>query len=648
MAQEQTCDERTASERSVPDSAHAWSIGCDFDHSLGTDGQSNALSAFCVTLYNEKRQALEATFRSILVAVNYCLLRQPGLHGAFVVCLIADGRDAVDPDILQWLHTLRVTARSVKTASEEFFLEAHSAESPLLQLEGSALAKTVSARGFHTVVCIKDNNLGKLQSHALFFETICTRMQPEFVFQIDVGTVLASNTIFKLLERLRLRPELAAVAPRVMPAVPASNEGFLAQWQYADFAARKAILWPFELATGHLSVIPGQTCVFRWRALHTVRTVGEVDKPADPLSDYLCGMDTLGCLGRIMYLAEDRVIGSRIVLAARSDWKLGYSPDASAETDACTSLRELLRQRRRWNNSEMATRVWLVGQVPDILRRTDRNARQNGRFALAAFSQAILAAREFFLPAQLVAALAALVPASRGLPRGLPALLFTMWLMSLGAWIVVETVVGKPCPLKLPIRWKTVRRDLYWVSAALFLVILVFTVPLPCTVALLVPALCLPNVCIVLPRSGVASAALARAFYLPHLAMAALLSCYSLWRLDDVSWGTKGLQTAVTKSACSARLRKCRNTSFCAWVFANSVTAFVAIMVRGSMSQRLNPVLAILGTLELVMIIIALLRLIIQAVGDSGRIAEKRRCEQGDEKRLLTRLQELSTARGDK
>jgi chitin synthase len=556
---------------------------------------TSPLSAFCVTLYNEKRSAVAATLRSITAAVDYCYRHDPSLERPSVLCLIADRRNAVDPELLTWLGTTGMLNPAPVRLSDT---ELHCQASPNL----------------HTIVCIKDSNLGKLHSHALFFGTLCQQMRPQFCFQVDAGSTLKPDIVLKLIHRLRDRPDVAAVAPRVMPAAPAADVGFLAHWQYADFAGRKGVLWPFELATGHLGVIPGQTCVLRWRALRTAQSEDATTGMADPLTGYLSGGDRHGCLARLMYLAEDRVIGNQLVLASDREWKLDYDPDACAETDSCTGLSELLRQRRRWNNSEMASRWWLLSQLPGTMRRTDRSAAQNRRFALAVFAQAALALREFLLPAQFVAILAVLFPWSATPPGGLVAMLPVAWLITAGAWVLAECLAAikrDPAPTRAARR---LCRILHWASTGLFVAAALLALPLPCTIVLLAPTLYLLGMGLVLPRAGLLPAAQARLFHLPHLAVATALSCYSFWNLHDASWGTKGLRTVEASVECRSRLRRWRNIILCIWLAANGGAITAALRLHGLLATRLNPVAELFAALDGLLVVVSLWYLIARRV----------------------------------
>ena len=571
------------------------------------------VSAFCVTVYNEKCSAVEATLRSIVAAVNHGYERDSNLLGPSVICLIADGRTAMDPELPLWLRKIGVlSANPIRLFDTELHIQVHGTGSALLEGMPEAAVSTPPSHALRTMVCIKGSNRGKLHSHALFFGTLCQHMRPRFCFQVDAGTTLTPEVVLRLIRRLRDRPEVAAVAPRVMPAPPEPDAGFLTQWQYADFAVRNGVLWPFELATGHLSVIPGQTCVFRWRALRGMRPEGAAQDMTDPLSAYLNGADHRDCLARVMYLAEDRVIGNQVVLAAGRQWQLDYAPEAAAETDSCTGPAELLRQRRRWNNSEMANRWWLLRQLAGTLRRTDRTAAQNRRFVLAVCSQIVLAAREFLLPAQLVAILAVLLRSLSSPSGRIATVLTTVWLLTASAWALVEWVAAGADPPKRASVVGRLCRFLRWGSTALFVATASVAVPFPCTLVLLAPAVYLPSIGLVLPRAGLMSAVQARMFYLPHLVAATALSCYSFWNLHDVSWGTKGLRMAADTRESRRRLRHWRNVILYLWLATNGAAAAAASSLNGWLSTRSNPVAEIFALLDLVLAAVSLLYLTVR------------------------------------
>src|SRR5262249_44725811 len=71
-------------------------------------------------------------------------------------------------------------------------------------------------------------------------------------------------------------------------------------------------------------------------------------------------------------------------------------------TDACDTFGELLRQRRRWQNSALAVRLWLWGRVPAYLARSDKSLFDKARFSASMLWQGLLTASEVMSPAVLL------------------------------------------------------------------------------------------------------------------------------------------------------------------------------------------------------------------------------------------------------
>jgi cellulose synthase/poly-beta-1,6-N-acetylglucosamine synthase-like glycosyltransferase len=61
---------------------------------------------------------------------------------------------------------------------------------------------------------------------------------------------------------------------------------------------------------------------------------------------------------KVMFLAEDRVMGFELLSSKEKDHRLSFSTEATCYTDACDTADELLKQRRRWINSAFVCRNW--------------------------------------------------------------------------------------------------------------------------------------------------------------------------------------------------------------------------------------------------------------------------------------------------
>lgn len=544
-------------------------------------------AAFCITLYNERLAFLLKTLRSLLRALRYRHATTGTPYGA-CVCLVLDGIEKADPDLLAWLAATGLTRPDAMLRDGcEYHVSDHSLGALARQIEVGEGDEAESADAVQIVLCLKRRNRGKLHSHAVFFRDLCAWLQPEHCYQIDVGTTIAGDAIARLSTRLDSDPECAAIAPRVLIEAPSAPVRFLPAWQYVDFVMQKAVFWPFEVATGHLGVIPGQFCVFRWSALRGdgVGCFGVAEDA--PLHAYLRGMSSHKPLERVMYLAEDRVMGGEIVIAPRRIWRLRYAADVVATTDACVSMGELFRQRRRWHNSTLACRAWLFAAWPGLLRRRDRPARNKIKFSLAMLGQLLLTVRDLTAPAYLACsalALSKIVASSQGaagaaMQIGLCAALALAVLLSIGG------------PLRSTAAVSGARVIAGWSVYALLAGACLLVLPLSALVVLFTPVLISQGAMLRLAR-GEPKAVLAnmQVFALTNLVMTSCLSAYAIWNLHDVSWGTKGLTTLKAEDQASRRLVCARWVAVSVWIGLNIALVVAGCVFGGATSPLLNPV----------------------------------------------------------
>lgn len=545
-------------------------------------------AAFCITLYNERLASLLKTLRSLLQS----LAHQADVRGFSdaCLCLMIDGLDTTDPDLLAWLKAKDLTRRDAQLWDGcEFHISDHALDDLRRQVglgpDGEPCSAGATVR---VVLCIKRRNRGKLHSHAVFFRDICAWLQPEHCYQVDAGTTIAEDAIARLSARLDADPECAAIAPRVLIERPGVAARFLPAWQYVDFLMQKAVYWPFEVATGHLGVVPGQFCVFRWSALRGdgAGHAGVADDA--PLHAYLRGISSRKPLERVMYLAEDRVMGSELVMAPRRAWRLRYAADVVATTDACLSLGELFRQRRRWNNSTLACRAWLLAAWPRLLRRRDRPMRDKVGFGLAMLGQLLLTALDLTAPANLVCSVLALVrivasvPGSTGsgVQVGLGVALVLAALLSVGGSSRAGGLVGGV-------------RVASGLSACLLLATACLLVLPPLALVVLFAPTLISQVAMLRLARGEVRAVWANmhVFALTNLLTTTCLSAYAIWNLHDVSWGTKGLTTLKPEDKAPARLLRARAVAVGVWVALNLALIVAGCTLAGATSALLNPVI---------------------------------------------------------
>lgn len=569
----------------------------------------------CVTVYNEPSVALEATLCSLQEALAWAHERGHPGAGEACIAIIIDGCERADPALLNGLADRGLVRRPLQPPEghTRFFFSPRPAVG-------------TTAPGF--VVSLKGRNRGKLHSHALFFDRLCTRLQPELCFQVDCGTTIGAAAIAAMLDRFAKEPRLAALASRI--TTPAEAPGPLGRWQFMDFATQAAVAWPAEQASGYLSVLPGQFCGLRWEAIAggaapdpASAALGEADPGpavaaadrAAPLARYLRGLAPSTEFERVMFLAEDRVLGEELLLAGRT-WKLGYCVEAEATTDACCGLRELLRQRRRWNNGSSASRLWFVWQAAVSV------GTGHLRLVPALLWQLLTMAQQLARPAVLVCTgllvARAVGNAVQHGPLALPLVAASALLVALGM------ALGDAAQA----RWRQALRDAAFACAAACLVLMLGLVLAPGALALVL----MPQAGAVLLTAllfGTASRIVWRHAAEYHLIVNPLLQVvlwgYALARLGDTSWGTKGL----TNGRAGSQARRSRGlAALGAWAIVNLALVAWASSTPPFFFAGLDPLLEVAGALCATTLVLAVRRPSTRWRAGSGALVRCRRKEQ--------------------
>src|SRR6185295_14458620 len=202
-----------------------------------------------------------------------------------------------------------------------------------------------------------------------------------------------------------------------------------------------------------------------------------------------------------MYLAEDRVMGLNLVFSRGHRWRIAYIPSAVAITDSCETVTELLRQRRRWNNSALACRLWFWRSLWRQHRQKDPGVSRS-RNLLAGLAQLAVEGRDFLAPAIVVALLHAMYSwATAGPGAGRLIFVLSMW-----GIVALDLVANLPRVNRTttPGNGRPFRNMsfLLSISAAGMYLFFILNLPLPAMLVLLAPALGLIPLFKILPRSS--------------------------------------------------------------------------------------------------------------------------------------------------
>lgn len=348
--------------------------------------QIAAKDLLCLTVYNEPVAELQRSLTAVASALDFLAVDDAIAAREFGVSIIIDGARCAHQSVLAWLQQVDLL-ESVNSGWHFGFIS-------LSELSARAVPAPLKIPVW---VYIKAENRGKLDSHAQFFDRLCALLNPQRVYQLDVGTTIAPTALRETIATFIKNDNVGAISSRCAAVAPSIEDGIVPSWQFFDTTQQLSSQWPIECLTGYLSVIPGQFCAFRWNALYQN---GASDSP---LRHYLRGVDASSLYEKIMFLAEDRIIGQALTLAENKEWRIEYGVGVKAENDACATLPELMRQRRRWNNGANACRLDLLLKWPRLLLRHDRSPTQKAKFSLAMLWQLVLFLSQVLAPVCFVA-----------------------------------------------------------------------------------------------------------------------------------------------------------------------------------------------------------------------------------------------------
>ncbi|XUY25931.1 hypothetical protein RMR21_009985 [Agrobacterium sp. rho-8.1] len=535
----------------------------------------------CLTLYNEPAEALTKTLSGLIRNQLDLKRRRQSQTPSLVICIMLDGVQTLDPSTAALLEHLGFAS------AQQWMLEGN--EQPLLISAMSLSVNDLLVRlgqqampwngmRIRLLLCKKPLNRGKLDSHAWFFKTIAPLADPDFIVQIDAGSIPDDPCMGALLEHMSRHPHCVAAATHILTPSK-TDSSLLLNWQHNDFLWSKATDWPIGHALDYIEVVPGQCCMLRWSALR--QSPGSA---ADPLDVYLGATEDDGLLRRNLYLAEDRVLGLALVEATGA--AIHYVPAAVVKTDPCTSLDELLRQRRRWINSTVAARLTALSRLPDILSSPVLSwGRKSSIFLSILFGlyQTLLMlvwpGMSIFFVAYGARTVVSPFVGNADIPAlefAAGAAFFLCWALMLASMrhgLAEGGIFGK---------WKGAWLYLLLAVSVFGNFVAVATAPVA-VILLGILVLVVSAALIRLDRSIVSywhrwmpfQLLLAPAFSL-------YLTSYAFANISDVSWGTKGLSESRTRPGQRLRWRRVRDAILTSWVLASACLAlFLGLQTDG-------------------------------------------------------------------
>ncbi|RDW63041.1 Chitin synthase [Aspergillus mulundensis] len=297
-----------------------------------------------------------------------------------VVCVIFDGIEPCDKNTLDVLATIGVYQDGVmkrdvdgrETVAHVFEYTTQLSVTSTQQLIRPYANDPTNLPPVQMIFCLKQKNSKKINSHRWLLNAFSRILNPEVIILLDAGTKPGPKSLLALWEAFYNDKTLggacgeihAMLGPRwrkvLNPLVAAQN---------FEYKISNILDKPLEAAFGYVSVLPGAFSAYRYRAI-----MGR------PLEQYFHGDHTLSArLGKKgvegmnifkknMFLAEDRILCFELVAKAGFKWHLGYVKAAKGETDVPEGAAEFINQRRRWLNGSFAASLYAIMHFGRIYR----------------------------------------------------------------------------------------------------------------------------------------------------------------------------------------------------------------------------------------------------------------------------------------
>ncbi|KAH7121501.1 chitin synthase-domain-containing protein [Dactylonectria macrodidyma] len=339
----------------------------------------------CVTYYNEDKALLSRTLASLFKNMRQVHNSKKKFWKAggpawqkIVVCIVMDGIDHCDGDVLDILATMGVYQHnlcegetvfniptSIPTAAHLFEITTQLVVTGNQQLIRPSTDSDNNMPPVQLMLCIKAKNAGKINSHRWIFNAFSKQLNPDIVVTIDTGTYLKSNALPNLWEAFYNDQSLAGACGALH--VDLGNPSFeelsssllnpIVATQHFEYEVASQLERTMESSTGYLSVLPGAFSGYRYRAL-----------AGKPLSEYFCGDSAMRyepdskatkdiyTLNR--FLGDDRILAFEVVVKPGGRWHTGLVSNAEAYTDVPSNTTDFINQRRRWLNGAFAATIY--------------------------------------------------------------------------------------------------------------------------------------------------------------------------------------------------------------------------------------------------------------------------------------------------
>ncbi|KAK9464315.1 chitin synthase-domain-containing protein [Lipomyces arxii] len=341
-----------------------------------------------ITYYNEDKVLTARTLHGVMRNIReICRLKRTRFWHSngpawqkIVVSLIFDGIDPCDKLVLDMLATIGLYQDGVmrkdidghETVAHIFEYTTQFCVTEHMELLSPSPDSSDNLPPVQMILCLKQKNAKKINSHRWLFNAIGKTLNPEVCILLDAGTKPNTGSLLALWEAFYNDRNLGGACGEIHAMLGKYKSHLINPFvaaQNFEYKISNILDKPLESSFGYISVLPGAFSAYRYQAIE-----------GEPLQQYFHGDHTLAArLGKNgiqgmniftknMFLAEDRILCFEVTFKKGCKWHLAYVKAAKAETDVPDGAPEFISQRRRWLNGSFAASVYAVMHFAKMYR----------------------------------------------------------------------------------------------------------------------------------------------------------------------------------------------------------------------------------------------------------------------------------------
>ncbi|KAM7201525.1 chitin synthase 1 [Rhypophila sp. PSN 637] len=331
-----------------------------------------------ITYYNEDKVLLSRTLHGVMQNIRDIVnLKKSSFWNKggpawqkIVVCLVFDGIEKVDKNVLDVLATIGVYQDGVvkkdvngnETVAHIFEYTTQLSVTPSQQLIRPVDDSPSTLPPVQFIFCLKQKNSKKINSHRWLFNAFGRILNPEVCILLDAGTKPSPKSLLALWEGFYNDKDLGGACGEIHAMLGKGGKKLinpLVAVQNFEYKISNILDKPLESAFGYVSVLPGAFSAYRYRAI-CGRPLEQYFHGDHTLSKILGkkGIEGMNIFKKNMFLAEDRILCFELVAKAGQKWHLSYIKAAKGETDVPEGAPEFISQRRRWLNGSFAASLY--------------------------------------------------------------------------------------------------------------------------------------------------------------------------------------------------------------------------------------------------------------------------------------------------